>query len=300
MGDLDSLITEQPNPAAADLDNLPLVEALARMNAEDARVPAAVGAEIPRIAAVVERVVAALRAGGRLIYVGAGSSGRLGCLDAAEMPPTFGVPPDMVIGVIAGGDAALRRSGEAEEDDPAAGAGAMAELGVGPKDVVGGLAASGRTPYVLGALREAARRGAFTFGVSTNRPCEMESACNVLIAPDAGPEVLAGSTRLKAGTAQKLVLNMISTLAMARLGKTYGNLMVDVRPSNEKLRRRALRLVRTVGEVDEAEAARLLKQAGGEVKVAILMGRAGLDAATARARLAAAGGFLRAALETQT
>jgi len=297
MHSLDSLTTEQSNPATDGLDRLPLEEALRRMNDEDARVPAAVRAEIPRIAAVIERAVAAIRQGGRLIYVGAGTSGRLGCLDAAEIVPTFGMPPGVVIGVIAGGERALRESVEGAEDDPETGAGAIAALGVSTRDVVGGLAASGRTPYVIGALAAARQRGAFTFGVTTNRPCELERHCDVLIAPEVGPEVIAGSTRLKSGTAQKLVLNMITTLAMVRLGKTYGNLMVDVRPTNAKLRQRAIRLVRSVGGVDEATAIDLLEQAGWEVKPAIVMARLGVDAAAARGRLAAAEGFLARALD---
>jgi N-acetylmuramic acid 6-phosphate etherase len=293
---LDGLTTEQANPHTAELDLLPLEEALRRLNDEDQRVAHAVRAEIPQIARAVERVEAALRAGGRLVYVGAGTSGRLGCLDASEIPPTYGMPFDRVIGVIAGGDAALRRSIEGAEDSPSAGAAAMAELRIGPDDVVCGIAASGRTPYVLGAMEEARRRGAATLGVTTNRPSEMERYADVLIAPVVGPEPVSGSTRMKSGTAQKLVLNMLSTMAMVRIGKTYGNLMVDLHATNEKLVHRAHRLIRLVTELDEAEAERLFAASGGDTKLAILMGLTGLDREAARSRLDAAGGVLRKAV----
>jgi N-acetylmuramic acid 6-phosphate etherase len=293
---LDQLATEQPNPRTADLDVLPLEEALQRLNDEDQEVPHAVRAEIPHIAAAVERIERALRAGGRLIYVGAGTSGRLGCLDASEIPPTFGLDAGRVVGIIAGGDGALQRSIEGAEDSPAGGAADMEALEVGPNDVVCGIAASGRTPYVLGALGEARRRGAATVGLTTNRPSEMEGRVDVLIAPVVGPEPVSGSTRMKSGTAQKLVLNMLTTMAMIRIGKTYGNLMVDLRATNEKLVRRAKRLIRQVVECDEEEAARLFEASGGETKLAIMIGLTGLDAAAARARLEAAGGVLRKAL----
>lgn len=295
---LDQLTTEQANPNTADLDELPLEEALLRLNEEDARVPQAVRAVVPAIARAVELVERAMRSGGRLIYVGAGTSGRLGCLDASEIPPTYGMEWDRVLGVIAGGDTALRRSIEGAEDSPAGGAAVVAELNVGPNDVVCGIAASGRTPYVIGALKEGRRRGAATVGVVTNLPCEMESVADVLIAPVVGPEPVSGSTRMKSGTAQKLVLNMISTMAMVRIGKTYGNLMVDLRATNEKLVRRAIRLIRMVTEADEAEAKRLFDASGGDTKLAIMMGLSGLDAAAARERLASAGGVLRKALTT--
>ena len=293
---LDQLTTEQTNPNTADLDELPVEEALLRLNEEDAGVPEAVRAVIPAIARAVELVERAMRAGGRLIYVGAGTSGRLGCLDASEIPPTYGMEWNRVLGVIAGGDTALRRSIEGAEDNPAEGAAKMAELEVGPHDVICGIAASGRTPYVLGALAEGRRRGAATVGVVTNSPCEMEAAVDVLIAPVVGPEPVSGSTRMKSGTAQKLVLNMLSTMAMVRIGKTYGNLMVDLRATNEKLVRRAIRLIRTVTELEEPEARRLFDASGGDTKLAIMMGLSGLDAAAARDRLDAAGGVLRKAL----
>jgi N-acetylmuramic acid 6-phosphate etherase len=290
------LTTEQANPNTAGLDELPLEEALLRLNDEDARVPDAVRAVIPAIARAVELVERAMRAGGRLIYVGAGTSGRLGCLDASEIPPTYGMDWSRVLGVIAGGDTALRRSIEGAEDNPAEGAAKMAELEVGPNDVVCGIAASGRTPYVVGALQEGRRRGAATVGVVTNNPCEMESVVDVLIAPEVGPEPVSGSTRMKSGTAQKLVLNMLSTMAMVRIGKTYGNLMVDLRATNEKLVRRAVRLIRTVTEADELEARRLFDASNGDTKLAIMMGLSGLDSTAARERLDAAGGVLRKAL----
>ncbi len=292
---LDRLTTEQANPHTEGLDALPIEEALNRLNDEDQKVPLAVREVIPQIARAVEHVEAALRAGGRLVYVGAGTSGRLGCLDASEIPPTYGLEPDRVLGLIAGGDGALRRSVEGAEDDPGAGAAAMSELGIGPRDVVCGIAASGRTPYVLGALDEARRRGAVTVGVTTNRPSEMDPRVDVLIAPVVGPEPVSGSTRMKSGTAQKLVLNMLTTMAMVRIGKTYGNLMVDLRATNEKLVRRARRLIRLVTACDEETADRLFAASGGDTKLAILMGLTGLDADAARARLDAAGGVLRRA-----
>lgn len=299
MPSLDQLITEQANPKTTDLDALTLEEALLRLNDEDRKVPLAVRAEIPNIARGVELIERALRRGGRLIYVGAGTSGRLGCLDASEIPPTYGVDPGRVVAVIAGGEAALRHSIEGAEDSREDGALAIARLDVHARDVVCGIAASGRTPYVLGALAEARRRGAATLGVSTNRPCDMEPLVDVLIAPIVGPEPISGSTRMKSGTAQKLVLNMLSTMAMVRIGKTYGNLMVDLRPTSEKLVRRAKRLIRLVAGVDAATAERLYEESGGETKVAIVMGRLGVDASAARKRLEAAGGILRLALSGQ-
>lgn len=297
---LEQLVTEQASPHTADLDLLSTEEALYRLNDEDATVPAAVRAEIPAIAQAVEHVVTALRVGGRLIYIGAGTSGRLGCLDASEIPPTYSNDPDRVVAIIAGGDGALRRSVEGAEDSPEGGAQAMRDLAVTAQDVVCGIAASGRTPYVLGALVEARARGAITLGLATNRPCALEPLVDVLIAPLVGPEPVSGSTRMKSGTAQKLVLNMLTTLAMVRLGKTYGNLMVDLRATNAKLVVRAHRLIRQVTGVDDAEATRLFEAAGGKTKLAILMGLTGLDADAARAHLALADGVLRQALTIST
>jgi N-acetylmuramic acid 6-phosphate etherase len=295
---LDDLLTEQHNPRTAGLDALPLEEALRRINDEDALTAAAVREAIPAIARAVPIIETALRAGGRLIYVGAGTSGRLGCLDAAEIPPTFGADPGLVLGLIAGGEPALRQSVEGAEDDPAAGAAALQAIRLRPADVVCGIAASGRTPFVIGALEYARSQGCATLGVANTRPAAMGPHCDVVIAPLVGPEVIAGSTRLKAGTAQKLVLNMLTTMTMVRLGKTFGNLMVDLRPTNEKLRRRALRLVRQVAEVNEATAAGLLAEAGGETKTAIMMALADCGPEEARRRLEVAGGVLRRALET--
>ena len=296
MLSLDQLTTEQANPNTADLDELPLEEALRRLNEEDAQVPLAVREVIPEIARGVELIERAMRAGGRLIYVGAGTSGRLGCLDASEIPPTYGLPMERVVGVIAGGDSALRRSIEGAEDSRSEGAGAMAQLNVGPNDVICGIAASGRTPYVIGALEEGHRRGAATVGVVTNSPCEMETVVDVLIAPVVGPEPVSGSTRMKSGTAQKLVLNMLTTMAMVRIGKTYGNLMVDLRATNEKLVRRAVRLIQQVTEFDERAARQLFDASSGDTKLAIMMGLSDLDADSARERLDASGGVLRKAL----
>lgn len=294
--DLNRAATESASPATRELDKWSIIDALQALNDEDRHVPEAVAREIPRIAAAVEAAEKALRAGGRLIYFGAGTSGRLGVLDASEIPPTFGMTPGRVVGVIAGGDAALRNSIEGAEDDLAAGAEAVAKLDVGPEDVVIGITASGRTPYVLGAMRAAKRRGAVTVGLATNRPCALEAECDLLIAPQVGPEAIGGSTRMLSGTAQKLVLNMISTMTMVRLGKTYGNRMVDVRATNDKLRQRARRLVEEIAGVNTETATQLLEAASGEAKVAILMGRAGLDADAARRRLEECEGFLRQAL----
>ena len=296
MLSLDQLTTEQLNPHTADIDMLPIQEALRLLNDEDQQVPLAVREEIPAIARAVELAEAAMRAGGRLIYVGAGTSGRLGCLDASEIPPTYGMEFGRVEAVIAGGEAALRRSIEGAEDHPEVGAGKMAEIGVDGRDVVCGIAASGRTPYVIGALQEARRRGAATVGITTNRPCEMGEYVDVLIAPVVGPEPVSGSTRMKSGTAQKLVLNMLTTMTMVRIGKTYGNLMVDLRATNEKLVHRARRLIQQVVGTDDATAGRLFEQSGGDTKLAILMGLTGLDAEGARRQLASAGGVLRKAM----
>jgi len=296
---LDRLTTEQSNPRTAELDLLPIEDALRLLNDEDQGVPAAVRAEIPQIARAVELVEQAMRSGGRLIYAGAGTSGRLGCLDASEVPPTFGMPPCRVVALIAGGDEALRNSIEGAEDSPEQGGSDIAGLEVGPGDVVCGIAASGRTPYVLGAMAEARKRGAATVGLTTNRPSELEPLADVLIAPVVGPEPVSGSTRMKSGTAQKLVLNMLTTMAMVRVGKTYGNLMVDLRPTNDKLVRRAKRLIGAVVGCDDSEAARLFEASRAETKLAILMGLTGRQADDARRALEEAGGVLRRALQQQ-
>ncbi|MGQ9889996.1 MAG: N-acetylmuramic acid 6-phosphate etherase, partial [Aggregatilineales bacterium] len=272
-------------------------EIVQNMTAEDATGAAAVAAALPDIAAAVEAIAAQLAGGGRLIYVGAGTSGRLGLLDAVECVPTFGVAPETVQALIAGGTAALARAVEGAEDDRAAGRADLLALNLTAQDAVVGIAASGRTPYVVAALEAAAETGALTVGVACSVPAPALDAAQIRIAVLTGPEVIAGSTRLKAGTAQKMVLNMLSTGAMARLGKVYGNLMVDVRATNQKLAARARRIVAQLGQVDEDTAARLLAQAGGAVKPAVVMARRGVDAAEAQRLLDQAGGFLRCVID---
>lgn len=292
---LGNLVTETRSPYH-DLDAMSIEEILAVINAEDRRVAEAVGKELPNIAKVVAAVVEAFRKGRRLIYVGAGTSGRLGVLDASECPPTFGVPPEQVDAIIAGGDRALRYSSEEAEDDPEQGARDVRERGVQAGDVVLGIAASGRTPYVIGALREAARLGAFTAALVCNPGSPLAEVANVTICPVVGPEVLTGSTRMKAGTAQKMVLNMISTTAMIKSGKAYGNLMVDMSPTNVKLLDRAKRIIQLATGCDAETAARTLREAGNKVKVAIVMIEAGCSAGAAEELLARAGGFVREAI----
>jgi N-acetylmuramic acid 6-phosphate etherase len=293
----DLLSTEAANPATAEIDRMTPLEIARAMNAEDATVAAAVAHELPRIAAAIEATAARLEQGGRLIYVGAGTSGRLGALDAAECPPTFSVPPEMILACVAGGPSALTRSAEDQEDDAAAGEADVATLGVSARDAVVGIAASGRTPYVLGAVGYARARGALVVGLACNADTPLAAAADIMVAPLVGPEVIAGSTRLKAGTAQKMVLNMLSTGAMILLGKTYGNLMVDVQATNAKLRARALDIVCRIAGLEHDEATRLLEAAGGEAKTAIVMARTHASPADARGRLAAHRGNLRRALE---
>jgi N-acetylmuramic acid 6-phosphate etherase len=291
--DLDALATERANPRTKDLDLLATEDLLRAMNAEDRRPAEAVGEVLPALARAVDLATDRLRRGGRMLYVGAGTSGRLGVLDASELPPTFGVDAALVQGAIAGGDRALRDAIEGAEDDPALGAADVRAAGIGVADVVVGVAASGRTPYVLGALAEARARGAATVAVVCNRPTPAHAAADVVVDPVVGEEVLAGSTRLKAGTAQKLVLNALSTAVMVRLGRTYGNLMVGVAATNEKLRLRAQRLVVDIVGVDAGTAAAALAAASWDVRTACVMLRRGVPADAARAALAAAGGRLR-------
>jgi N-acetylmuramic acid 6-phosphate etherase len=293
---LKSLLTEQVNPRSRDIDARPTAEILQIMNDEDAKVASAVAAEIPRIAQAVDRIAEAIRGGGRLFYIGAGSSGRLGVLDAAECPPTFNVAPDLVQGIIAGGDAALARATEASEDDPESGKRDLEGRGFMARDVLVGIAASGRTPYVLGAVTTARALGALTIGISCTPDSELSRVVDIPISPLCGPEVIAGSTRLKAGTATKLVLNMISTAVMIRLGHVYGNLMVNVSPRNSKLEDRARRIIAEAASVSIERAGDLLKEAGGDVKAAIVMGRLGVNRAAAELRLAEAGGSISEAL----
>ena len=294
---LATLTTEAVNPAWAEIDTWPTQRLVEQMIAADGGLYEAIAACSEAITAAVEGIVARLERGGRLIYVGAGSAGRMGVLDASEIPPTYGTDPGLVVGVIAGGEEAVRQAVENAEDDAASGAAAMADLGVGEADSVVGIASSGRTPYVLGALDEAGRRGALRIGLTSNAGSEVGAAADIAIEVVVGPEFIAGSTRLRSGTSQKLVLNLLSTCAMVRLGKTYGNLMVDLKATNEKLRVRSLRTVVAATGASEAEAAAALTSADGAVKTAILMVLAGVDAVEARSRLEAAAGYLREALK---
>lgn len=293
---LAGLATEQRDERYADLDLLSTAELVAAMNEVNAAVPAAVAAASDSIVRAVDGIAERMSRGGRLFYVGAGTPGRLGILDASEAPPTFGTPPGLVVGIIAGGDAAIRTAVEGAEDDEEAGRAAIAEHVIAASDSVVGLSASGRSPFVVAAVAEARSRGAFTVGAACNTGSELSAAAEVGIETVVGPEIVQGSTRLKAGTAQKLVLNMLSTLAMVRLGKTYGNLMVDVQATNEKLVVRSERIVVTATGASHAEAAAALAGAGGSVKTAILMILAGVGAPEAERRLAATDGHLRAAL----
>lgn len=293
---LNRLTTEAIDPAFSNIDALDTQARLRLLNAEDARVAEAVALEIPNIAQAVACASHSFDSGGRLLYVGAGTSGRLGVLDAAECPPTFGVPPTLVQGIIAGGREAMFRAVEGAEDSESLGVQAIEEADVTALDTVVGISASGRAPFVLGALQEAKRRGAATIGLANNRPSELEAVADVTIAPIVGPEALAGSTRLKSGTSQKLVLNMISTGAMMEIGKTYGNLMVDVQATNAKLRARALRIIQQVTGVEEGEAEAALGQAEGSAKIAIVILMTGDTPDAARSRLDRSGGFLRRAL----
>ena len=295
--DLDGLATEEWNAAAADLDRRSTAELVALMNEEDARVPSAVGGAAGPIAAAVDAIAERLASGGRLVYVGAGTSGRLAAVDAAECEATFGVPPGLVVAVVAGGASDSAAIEQEAEDDRDGGAQALEELSVGERDAVVGLSASGRTPFACGALAAARAAGAATVAVVSAAGSELALLADHEILVPVGPEVIAGSTRLKAGTAQKLVLNTISTIAMVRLGKTYGNLMVDVVATNDKLRARVRRIVaNATGETHEKVDA-ALADANGDAKVAIVALSAGIDTAAARARLDASGGIVRKALE---
>jgi N-acetylmuramic acid 6-phosphate etherase len=295
--DRSRLPTEGINPRTADIDTLEPREIVGRIHLEDRRAVEAVGAVLDDVAAAVDLVVRAFRSGGRLIYVGAGTSGRLGVLDAAEIPPTFGTDPDLVQGILAGGPEAMWRAREGAEDVEADGAEAIARRKTGDRDVVVGIAAGSTTPFVLGALREAVRRGARTVFLTCVPRAEAPIAAevDVLIAPQTGPEPIAGSTRMKAGTATKLVLNMLTTAAMVRLGKTYGNLMVDLQVTAEKLEDRGRRILRDLLGISYDEAGTLLHEANGRVKVALVMRRRGVGREAAERLLEEAGGFLRTA-----
>ncbi len=293
----DHLLTESRNPRSESIDTLSPLEIVRLMNSEDAIVVEAVGAEAEPIARAIEWAADRLRREGRLVYVGAGTSGRLGVLDASECPPTFSTPPEMVVGLIAGGPSALTRAVEGAEDDPDRGAADIAVMGVGNRDLVVGIATSGRTPYVLGAVREARRRGATTIGLSCNRPSLLGGEVDLEIAPLVGAEVISGSTRLKAGTATKMILNMISTGAMVRIGKTLGNRMVDLQPTNEKLRIRSRRILRELAGVDDSLASQILEACEGRLKRALVVALTGVDPAAAQALLNTHGGQVRAAIK---
>lgn len=292
-------LTEQVNPATEGLDRLPTIEMLRVINEQDRTVADAVASQLPHIAAAVDVIAESLRNGGRLIYIGAGTSGRLGCLDAAECLPTFGVPAESVFGIIAGGPDALLVAVEGAEDDDIAGGKAMRDIEVTDVDVVCGISASGGAPYVQGALIEARARGAKTIAVANTPDPPIARLADIPILAVTGPEAIAGSTRLKAGTAQKLVLNMLTTGAMVRIGKTYGNRMVDVQATNAKLVLRARRLLRELGRVEsDTQADTLLAEAGGSVKTAIVMARRGVSAAEAARLLRDADDFLSAVIDS--
>ncbi|HEX7078966.1 MAG TPA: N-acetylmuramic acid 6-phosphate etherase [Candidatus Eisenbacteria bacterium] len=295
--ELSRLVTERRNPRSMRLDRMTTSQVLRLMNGEDRRVPAAVGREIPRIARAVDLIAKRLLEGGRLIYVGAGTSGRLGVLDAAECPPTFGTPRTMVQGIIAGGRRALVRSIEGAEDDAKAAARELRKRRVGPRDVVVGIMASRRTPYAIGAVAYGRKVGAATIVVTANPVAGARFAADVVIAPRVGPEVVTGSTRLKAGTAQKLVLNMLTTATMVRLGKVYENLMVDLRTASRKLEERTKRVFMHATGARYEEADPWLKRAGGSLKVAIVMRRAKVTRAEAERRLKRAQGWVRKAAQ---
>ena len=292
------LPTERINPASAAIDTMTSLEIAGMINREDAGIAAAVGRELDAIARVIDLTVGRFRRGGRLFYVGAGTSGRIGVLDASECPPTFGTDPEQVQGIIAGGPPALVRSSEGKEDIPEDGAAALDERGVTACDIVIGIAACGITPYVHGALGRARQLGAATALVTCNRELRGQADADVIVAVDAGPEVLAGSTRMKAGTATKLILNMITTGSMIRTGKVYGNLMVDLRARSDKLRDRAVRIFRAVTGIDDpAEAWDWIQRADGRVKPAIVMQQLGVSFEEARQRLGECNGLLRKVLE---
>ncbi|HLG62188.1 MAG TPA: N-acetylmuramic acid 6-phosphate etherase [Ktedonosporobacter sp.] len=290
------LETEKVNPATSEIDLMSPLEIVQAINAEDATVAKAVELVLPQIAAAIEVIAERLRHGGRLIYAGAGTSGRLGALDASECPPTFNLSPDTIVACIAGGPTAMTLAHEDFEDSVEAGRADVERLNLNAKDTIVGITASGRTPYVRGAIAYAREQGAFTIGLACNTNSALETEVEIMIAPIVGPEVITGSTRLKAGTAQKMVLNMLSTGSMILLGKTFGNLMVDVQTTNYKLRQRALTIVQRITGLEADAAQQILDACGGETKTAILAARANLTPQQAREKLAAHGNSLRAAL----
>ncbi|WP_405830736.1 N-acetylmuramic acid 6-phosphate etherase [Streptomyces sp. NBC_00105] len=293
---LETLTTEAFRQDLAEIDRLPTLDIARTMNAEDATVPAAVAAQLPHIAAAIDAIAERMARGGRLVYAGAGTAGRMGVLDASECPPTFNTDPADVVGLIAGGPSAMVKSVEGAEDSPELAVVDLTALEIGPDDTVIGISASGRTPYAIGAVAFARARGALTVGLSCNASSALAAAAEHGIEVVVGPELLTGSTRLKAGTAQKLVLNLISTITMIRLGKTFGNLMVDMRSSNEKLRARARRIVALATGAPDEEIEAALTATGGEVKNAVLVILGGVDGPKAAELLAASHGHLRAAL----
>jgi N-acetylmuramic acid 6-phosphate etherase len=294
---MDHLTTEQNNPESVSIDKMDPIQIAMLMNREDLKVVAAVERVLPDIARAIEMVTERVQAGGRLIYIGAGTSGRLGVLDASECPPTFNTPPALVVGLIAGGHRALTNAIEGAEDNRQAGEEDLRGVELDAKDVVCGIATSGRTPYVLGGLAYARSLGAATLGVTCNAVSELSEVSDVLIAPVVGPEILSGSTRLKAGTATKMVLNMISTGTMIRIGKTYGNWMVDLRATNVKLKDRSIRIVSGITGLDRERAESLLARCDGEVKTAIVSQALGVEKIEAQRRLKVAGGRLRTAIQ---
>ncbi|MGV8850660.1 MAG: N-acetylmuramic acid 6-phosphate etherase [Propionibacteriaceae bacterium] len=294
---LSLLLTESVNPLLANLDTLSVAKLAELMNDADLTVPEAVRAALPQIVPAIEAVSQRMAAGGRLVYVGAGTGGRLGVLDASECPPTFNTTPGQVHAIIAGGRDAVFTAVEGAEDDSVAGAEAIVEAGIGTRDTVIGIAASGRTPFVIGAVTRASQLGALTVGLSCHAGAALSQAVDLPIEVLVGAEIISGSTRLKSGTAQKLVLNMISTIAMVALGKTYGNLMVDVRATNHKLRDRALRIVQEISLASREEATVALEASGDNIRVAALMLARHESADHAAARLRGASGNLRTALE---
>ncbi|GHY94689.1 N-acetylmuramic acid 6-phosphate etherase [Vibrio cholerae] len=294
---LSHLVSEGRNPDTMDIDLLSSQEIVERINQQDKQVPLAVEAVLPQIAQAVDKITAAFKQGGRLIYLGAGTSGRLGVLDASECPPTFGVSDQMVIGLIAGGKEAMFTAQEGAEDNATLGAHDLQQIDFSSKDVLVGIAASGRTPYVIGALEYANDLGATTIALSCNPDSPIAEIAQIAISPVVGPEALTGSTRLKSGTAQKLVLNMLTTASMIRLGKSYQNLMVDVRATNRKLIARAVRIVMQATDCQREEAEALLKESHNNAKLAILMHLTGMNYEQATAKLSQSDGFLRRAME---
>lgn len=295
---IDHLTTEAVNPASSQIDTLSPLEIVHLMNQEDATIPQAISAVADSIAAAISVITDRIRSGGRLIYIGAGTSGRLGVLDASECPPTFNTPPEMVVGLIAGGDSALRKAAEGVEDHPETAVDDLQAAQLSAKDVLVGIASSGRTPYVVGGLEYARTVGAYAVGLACNRNSALAEVADLMITPVVGPEIISGSTRMKAGTATKMVLNMLTTATMVQLGKTYGNLMVDLRASNTKLVARSCRLVRMLTGLSEQQAAEELARCDGELKTTVVAIKRHVDPATAREILNNCGQQLRRALES--